>query len=172
MPDTPTSPRAAGSIPALIGGLYFEFCLLIFCAAILSQTGQTKGPVFDVVGPDFLPSSVAWIVALLVTIQIVVHILGWRKGAPDTAVVSSTETATGRVLAAIFSALTVLYAVVLSNEFAPFYLATAIYLTVCTVLLSRRFNWRDLAVGAVVGLVMGVGLQWLFTNVFIIDLPV
>lgn len=167
---TAGSPADRPALGPLFGGLYVELCILVFCAAILSQTGQTKGPVFDVVGPDFLPTTVAWIVAVLTALQVVVHLVGWRRGQAPAA--PTGETAAGWLIAVVFGGLTVVYAGVLSNELAPFYLATAVYLLACTVLLARRLSWKDVAGGAVLGILMGVGLQLLFTRVFVIDLPV
>src|SRR5690606_14048489 len=138
MSDTPSSSAPHRSASLLFGGLYFEICVLIFCAAILGQTGKTTGPVFDVVGPDFLPTAVAWIVGSLTVCQILVHLVGWRRGRPDLGQHSPTETATGRLVAAAFGLVTIVYAAALSNELLPFYAATAAYLLVSTMLLARR----------------------------------
>lgn len=157
----------------LLGGTYLELLILAFCAAILSDTGKSSGPVFDVVGPDFLPSVVAGTVGVLTLMQLAWFILRWRNGEEETqAVLPAADVWAGRVLAGLFCVLTAIYVVVLSREWSPFWLATAVYLTLATILLSRRLNWRDLLLGSAIGLVMGIGLQLVFTGLLIIDLPV
>ena len=54
------------SIIRLLNFLVVEFTILLFCAGIFLQVGETKGPVFDSIGPDVIPQSLALVVILLV----------------------------------------------------------------------------------------------------------
>jgi hypothetical protein len=157
------------SIIRILASLYVELAILAFCILIISEAGRTRGPVFDVVGPDFLPTTVAGLVAALTLVQIVVHIASQLR---------RTYQATGEpislvnaVVGLVFIAFTAVYVTVLSYRAAPFWLATTVFIIVLTLLLSREITWRDLALSLVIGLGMGLFLQFVFTRILIIDLP-
>lgn len=170
MSDYETVPAATSANPMRpLGGLSLEIAILIFCGAIISETGKTAGPVFDVVGPDFLPTVVALLVATLTLLQVVVHVVQ-RRNTPTPAETQGVRI--GAVVSGVvFSAVTIAYVAVLALEVAPFFLATTVFVGATTSLLSRPFTWRDIAFGLAIGLVLGVGLQYVFTQVLIIDLP-
>lgn len=152
----------------ILGGLYVEIAILVFCGAILSETGKTKGPVFDAVGPDFLPTAVSWIVAALTLLQVVVQIAGgWRSDAAPEPLRFGRPVWTGL----IFAAVTVAYVSLLAFHVMPYAFATAAFVTIATFMLSDRPGWRDLVLGATIGLALGFGLQYIFTHIVIIDLP-
>lgn len=150
------------------GGLYVELAILVFCGLILSETGQTKGPVFDAIGPDVLPTAVALIVAGLTLLQVVVQIARGGHALPD---------ADPRIMAPellrglIFAAVTIAYVVVLASRLVPFWLATAVFVAVTTLIMARPPNGRDAILGAVIGVILGAGLQFVFTTILVIDLP-
>lgn len=153
-----------------LGGMHVEIAILVFCGLILSETGQTRGPVFDAIGPDVLPTIVALVVAALTLLQIVQQIASdARAGAPaDTgAPILWPELARGLG----FAALTLAYVAVLASRLVPFWAATAVFLTVATLVMARAPNWRDASLGAGIGVVLGIGLQLVFTMVLVIDLP-
>lgn len=154
---------------AIIGGLYMEFIILVFCGLVLAGTGKTKGPIYDVVGPDFLPTVVACMVAGLTLVQVVLQVVRQLRGDRGhvAAPLATGDIATGLV----FGAATAAYVLVLALRVAPFYLSTMIFVTIATLLVARRFEWRDVAMGAVIGLLLGIFLQLIFTKVLVIDLP-
>ena len=146
--------------------LYVEISILLFCALIVSATGSTQGPVFDTVGPDFFPTALALIVGALTAIQIAMVVAGREDpdalpGKPDATMLRN---------AAIFMVVTIAYVMVLSQRMAPLFLATSVFMAFTTPLLSHRASWRDGAVGAVIGLILGGVLQFVFTQIVVIDL--
>lgn len=153
-----------------LGGIHVEIAILVFCGLILSETGKTSGPVFDAIGPDVLPTVVAVIVAALTLLQIVQHIAREARGLTPTAAAAPIlwpELARGL----IFTALTVGYVALLTTRQVPFWAATAVFVAAATLIMARPPNWRDAGLGAVIGVVLGVGLQLVFTMVLVIDLP-
>ncbi len=152
-------------------GLYVELAILAVCGAIISETGKTSGPVFDVVGPDFIPLSVAYMIIGLTTLQIGMRFLGGAGGP------IFVEQSRSRILKADyfwvlgFCVTTGLYVVVLSARVMPYYMATGLFVVATTVILARRVEWRDIWRGAVIGIVLGVVLQTIFTQILVIDLP-
>ncbi len=157
---------------ARIGGLYLEFVILAFCAAIFSQTGKSTGPEFDVVGSDFLPLMVAGCVAALTVIQTVRQLLGDAGSAMPAGAADQQAGLSGTMRALIFCIATVIYVALLSHDVMAFWLATVIYILGATLLLSRPITRRDIVAGALVGLGIGVGLQLIFTKLRDNDLPV
>ncbi len=162
-PSRSTASRAL----ALVVSLHVEIFLLIFCGIIFLGTGRTSGPVFDVVGPDLLPTVTAGIVAALTVLQIGAEVLRARRTPPPPIRIDPLVL---RNLA-LFGAATTLFVVAVARGWLPFALATCVFITFNTMLLSNRLNARDAAIGAASGLALGIVLQFMFTRVLFIDLP-
>nr|WP_306269405.1 tripartite tricarboxylate transporter TctB family protein [Pararhizobium sp. IMCC3301] len=166
MDDHESQEQTAASVLAIVAGLHVEIAILIFCAIILMGTGKTKGPVFDAVGPDFLPSAVAILVGLLVLVQIGFQLRRNLRQPPpplmvDSAIVRKT---------ALFSIATALFVAALVYHILPLYLASGAFVACATLLLSHRPGWRDAVYGVVSGLILGAVLQYVFTQILYIDL--
>lgn len=173
MTDRPTAhapPLAAtgfGRLLAIVAGLHVEISILIFCGIIFMGTGRTKGPVFDVIGPDLLPTVTAAIVATFVLLQVVIQVIANLKVPPPPVQIDPQSLRNG----VIFTVATVLFVVAVAQGWLPFALATSAFMTVNTMLLSNRIHWRDAAFGAAIGLGLGIVLQYTFTQILFIDLP-
>lgn len=168
MQDNPNQARNHGSrIVSAIAGLHVEIGILIFCGVILLGVGRTRGPVFDAVGPDFLPKAVAILVMLLVLVQIAVQLFQELRH-PSAALKVDP-----RMLAktSAFIAATAAFVFLLARGLLPLYLASSVFMAFTTVLLSHRPGWRDAIYGVVAGLVLGAVLQYVFTQILYIDLP-
>lgn len=154
----------------ILAGLYVEFTIVIVCALIISEAGSTRGPVFDVVGPDFLPTVVAELVAALTLVQMAVQVAR-RFGGKDAEGAAAPIAASDAVVGLIFAAVTTVFVTVLALRLIPFWTATAVFVTATTLLLSRTITRRDMLLSVAVGIGLGVALQLIFTRVLIIDLP-
>lgn len=78
---------------------------------------------------------------------------------------------TPRPLAAVMTfALTVAYVFVLQLRLVPFAYLTSLFLFVAIGALTGP-NWRLLPVAAIVALIMGFGCEYVFTQIFVVDLP-
>jgi len=164
---TKTSDPPDRTIGQRVKSLYVELGILVFCGIILSGTGKTKGPVFDTVGPDFLPTVVALLVAGLVLLEIAMELTSRSGGdqptsKPDPSALRNTL---------IFCVATTAYLLLLAYQLTPLFLATCGYMACTTPLLAHRLNWRDALLGAIVGLILGGVLQYVFTQIVVIDLP-
>ena len=164
---TERATTATGRLLALFASLHVEIAILIFCIVIYLGTGTTKGPVFDVVGPELLPISMSLLVGALVLIQIIVQIVRARR--TPLPAVRIDPLALRNLM--IFAAATIVFVFVVAQGWLPFALATCVFMTVTTMMLSNRIHWRDAAIGAVSGLALGIVLQVTFTYVLYIDLP-
>jgi hypothetical protein len=152
----------------ILGGLHVEVAILVFCGLILSETGKTRGPVFDAIGPDVLPTIVAVIVSGLTLLQIVLQIArGPQAQDVDDAPIHLPELLRGLV----FAAVTIAYVALLASRMVPFWAATAVFAMVATLIMSRPPNLANAALGGGIGVVLGVVLQLVFTMILVIDLP-
>lgn len=164
---TDPAPKGFGRIFAIIADLHVEIGILVFCGIIFMGTGRTTGPVFDVIGPDLLPTATAGIVAGLVLIHVVLQVIRSLREPLPTVRIDPQSLRN----AVIFTAATLLFVTAVAQGWLVFALATAVFMTVTTMLLSNRVHWRDAAFGAVIGLGLGIVLQYTFTQILFIDLP-
>ena len=72
--------------------------------------------------------------------------------------------------ALLLAAATVLYVLVLHLRLVSFGPLTAFYLFIVISALER-FRPKALIGAAIVGIIFGFGIQYLFTQVFVVDLP-
>lgn len=155
-----------GRLLALIGSLHVEICILAFCVVIYLGAGTTSGPVFDVIGPEALPTATSVLVGALVLVQIAVQLFRARHDPPPAVRINP---ALLRNLL-VFTVATILFVLIVAQGWLTFALATCAFMTVTTMLLSDRLHWRDAATGAATGLLLGIVLQITFTYVLFIDL--
>jgi uncharacterized BrkB/YihY/UPF0761 family membrane protein len=168
MQSKPTSSSLfRGRILPIIAGLHVEIGILVFCGLVLLGVGRTQGPVFDTVGPDFLPSAVAILVAALVLVQVVRQVYRELRDTPAPLEIHRQTL----IKTSLFILVTILFVFLLSRGVLPLYLASSAFMTCTTVLLSQRPGWRDAVYGAVAGLALGALLQYVFTQILFIDLP-
>jgi len=154
----------------LAGGLHVEVAILVFCGLILSETGKTRGPVFDAIGPDVLPTVVALIVAGLTLLQVVVQLARGPQDQPDDA--GAVPLQLPELLRGLaFAALTIAYVALLASRLAPFWVATAVFVLAATLVMARPPSLGNALLGGVIGVVLGVVLQLVFTMILVIDLP-
>lgn len=165
MTERPDRPK--GSLFALIASLHVEIAILAFCVLIYLGAGSTRGPVFDVIGPEMLPTATSVLVGALVLLQIGVQV---RRAWHDPVAPVELDPVILRNLA-VFTASTILFVVSVAQGWVPFAVATCGFITVTTMLLSNRIDKRDAAIGAASGLALGIVLQVTFTYVLFVDLP-
>ena len=158
---------SAGRLLSLAAALHVELAILAFCVLIFLGAGSTAGPVFDVIGPEMLPTATSVLVGALVLVQIAVQVLRARTDPPPPVWIDPVAL---RNLA-VFSLATILFVLIVAQGWLPFALATCAFMTVTTMLLSNRLDRRDAAIGAASGLALGIVLQVTFTHVLFIDLP-
>ena len=164
---TERSSKPKGNLFALIASLHIEIAILAFCVVIYLGAGSTRGPVFDVIGPEILPTTTSVLVGALVILQIVLQV---RRARSDPPAPVRLDPVILRNLA-VFTASTILFVLTVAQGWLPFALATCGFITVTTMLLSNRIDKRDAIIGAVSGLVLGIVLQVMFTYVLFVDLP-
>ena len=156
---------ADGSNPRVdIGVCLF---LIVICCAVLVEAAKLPPGSFEPLGSAPIPQATAGLVIFLCLLVVGRAALAiWRGEAIGAEVPYPPR----RLDAAVLFGLTVLYVFLMAQRVAGFAPITAVFLFVAIAFLTR-FAPRSLPIAALVGVVMGWGCQYVFTQVFIVDLP-
>ncbi|WP_366555003.1 tripartite tricarboxylate transporter TctB family protein [Aquibaculum sediminis] len=153
---------AAGLILAVIGGA---------CVAAAMAAPQ---PGLDPLGPGALPMAAALIVILL-SLAMIGQALRRKRFEPSASFAESTDSGGTRQTPSPLpllqvSIVTLLYVAALAFLRLPYWGATLVFVTITVWLLS---GWRvaSLPKALAAGVVLGFGCDYLFTQIFIVDLP-
>lgn len=153
------------SSPKLDIGL--SIFLITVCGIILWQAAKLPPGVFEPLGSAPVPKTVAWIIIGLCVIVIVNAIRKMRLGIgpkPEGGFEPRPLDAVGVLV------MTALYVLVMQYRLTSFAIATTIMLIVTIGFLNRfRLSTMPWAVG--IALTVAFGCQYLFTRVFVVDLP-
>lgn len=121
-------------------------------------------PFFDPVGSAALPRAVAWVLFGLLAAHLGLRLAGMQPRAP----IRWPELGMGGGAVLSF-VLVCIYCAVMQMRWLDFAPASAGFLALLITLLAGR--WQMLPVAVLIGLAFGYGCQWLFTDVFFVDLP-
>ena len=151
--------------------------LIVVAAAFLWDTRSLPGPVFDPLGPAPVPRLICWSVIILCLVIIGQVVFARTNATPADETLSELDmvaepepTKPQPLLAIATLALSVAYVLVMAFRLTGFAVATIVYL-ILTIGMLSRFNKRSMIVGIIIALIMGFGCEYLFTEVFVIDLP-
>lgn len=136
------------------------------CAATLWETRKIPPGTFEPLGSAPVPQAVAWTILAL---SLLIMWRGWRALRAGHEVEAPAVTPRWAD-ALMVAALTIVYALALQLRLGRFDVVTTVYLIVAIGLLVR-FRRRSLPAVALVSAITGFGCQFIFTRVFIVDLP-
>jgi len=143
----------------LLAIVMIAFSLLIFWGSL-----DLPEPMLDPIGPAVFP---IWTSLLLLGFAV---IMLWRAFSGSKPKKIDLSYRKRWDLAVIMVALTVLYFAVMAVEWLGFRWATVVYSFLLTTALFD-FNWRKLPFFLLMGLILGIGLHFIFTEILYIDLP-
>lgn len=136
--------------------------MIVISVTALYGTMDIPPGKFEPLGSAPVPQAVAGLIIILALGLIVRACIDQRPLAASSA---------DRYLdASAVVVLTLLFVVVMQYRLATFAILTSIYLIV-TVGVLTRFRRRSLPAVIAVGLLTGFGCQYVFTRVFVVDLP-
>jgi hypothetical protein len=144
----------------------FAAFLVAVCAATLWETRDIPPGTFEPLGSAPVPQAVA---GLILVLSLIVMVRAWRQlraGAGGTPPDAEPRWADVAVVAAF----TIAYALALHLRLGRFDVLTAVFLFV-TIGLLVRFRRHALPFIALVAAVFGFGCQFVFTRIFVVDLP-
>ena len=141
--------------------------LVVVCCGVLVEAAKLPPGSFEPLGSAPLPQVTAGLIILLCLLVIAkaAHTL-WR----GEAIAAEAAYLPRRLDAAVIFGLTLIYVALMALRVAGFALITAIFLFVAIAFLTR-FAPRSLPIAGLVGVVMGWGCQYVFTRIFVVDLP-
>lgn len=154
----------------------FSVFLVVLSGVTLWGTLDLPPGVFDPIGSAGFPrfiSVVIGVLSLVILIRAVRKIVIGSKEAPASRSQQDPVAPTFRPrhdLAIGFYVLSIAYASVLALRIVSFAIATTLFLAVSIGMLTR-FYYKRLLIVIPIALVIGFGCQYIFTQVFVIDLP-
>lgn len=155
-----------GSSPRIDIGV--SLFLIVVCAAVLWEARGLPPGSFEPLGSGPIPRATAWLIILLCLVVMARALLVLMRGAASA---SADPGTTPRPLdAALTLALIAVYVALMAWRVTGFAILTALFLFV-TIGFLTRFERRLLPAAAAIGLIMGFGCEYVFTRVFVVDLP-
>ena len=144
--------------------------LIVVCSLILWETRRIPPGAYEPLGSAPLPQGVAGLIILLALVIMARAVLQLRRDPPPATLADDAEARPEPLLAAAALGLTVVYVLVMALDLTSFAIATTVYLLV-TISALAGFRLKAVPVALVVGLIMGYGCQYIFTRIFVVDLP-
>lgn len=141
--------------------------LVIACGVVLWETRDLAPGTFEPLGSAPVPQATAVLIALL---SVAVIVGAVRRLRSDDGVPAPPVEGQRTVDAWSVAAATVAYVLALDARILDFAPLTALFLFVVIGWLVR-FRPRPLAAAAVVAVVTGWGCAFVFTRIFVVDLP-
>jgi Tripartite tricarboxylate transporter TctB family len=142
--------------------------LIVVCGAVLWESRTIPPGVFEPLGSAPIPQATAGLIILLALVVMARALRSLRQGA------GARPAEDGLVLrpldAAAVIGLSVLYVFAMALRTVDFALLTALFL-ILTIGVLTRFERRLLPIIIVLALVTGYGCQYVFTRIFVVDLP-
>jgi hypothetical protein len=141
--------------------------LIVVCCAVLVEAAKLPPGSFEPLGSAPIPQATAGLIIILCLVVVGRSALAMWRGRTSADEVPYPPR---RLDAAVLFGLTVLYVLLMAQRVAGFAPVTAVFLFVAIAFLTR-FAPRTLPVAALVGVAMGWGCQYVFTRIFVVDLP-
>lgn len=159
-----------------IRDIVLSLSILFVCAlAYIGCMSLSESP-YEPLGAGFFPKTISIVLALLSLILLgksVRNVFKNHQGNVEGVSQSEPLPAVFKRrpgLAGLGVIITILYISVLYFRIMGFRISTVLFGVFLGTLLSR-FNYKNSLISFIIAVVMGLGLHYIFTNVFIIDLP-
>jgi len=142
--------------------------LIVVCGAVLWEARTIPPGVFEPLGSAPIPQATAGLIILLALVVMGRALLAMVRAAPARP--AAEDLALRPLDAAAVIGLTVLYVLAMALRLVDFAVLTALFLLV-TIGVLVRFERRLLPVIVALALATGFGCQYVFTRIFVVDLP-
>lgn len=156
--------------------LWLAVAMAAISAVVWWQASKLAPAPFDPLGPKSFPMWIAGALGLLSVVSIIVILCGRALGRAETSLIlgigeeAPTDYALRPGLASLASLLTVAYAAVLTFTGIGFLWATIAYIGALGWIMSDRTP-RHGVIAVAIAVLAGSGITFLFTKIFILDLP-
>jgi hypothetical protein len=142
--------------------------LIVVCGAVLWEARTIPPGVFEPLGSAPIPQTTAGLIILLALVVMGRALRAMVRAAPARP--ADEDLALRPLDAAAVIGLTVLYVLAMALRLFDFAILTALFLVV-TIGVLVRFERRLLPVIIALALATGFGCQYVFTRIFVVDLP-
>lgn len=140
--------------------------IIVICVVVIYESLDLPPGSFEPLGSAPVPQATAGLIILLCLI-VIASAIRRRSAEPfDQEDTIPDEPVSALLLAAA----TILYVLVLHLRLVGFGPLTAFYLFIVISALER-FQPKALFAAAIIGVLFGFGIQYLFTQIFVVDLP-
>jgi len=144
--------------------------IIAVCAVFWYEAAQLPPGSFEPLGSGPVPKYTA-IIVIICCVIVIGRALFRMRGGPGFAADVRAEFAGGSPAGAlIITATTLIYAVLLHYEVLPFGPVTFLFLFL-TIWTLENLSLKRALPAAIVAAIMSFGTEYLFTNVFYVDLP-
>ena len=147
--------------------------LIGVCVFMIWDSWDIPPGSFEPLGAGPVPRMIAYTVIITCLVIMTRAIFKWRRLKVSKSIEKSEQPLGYRPRpkdAALVLGLTVIYGIAMAFELTRFSISTTVFLFV-TISLLTNFDRRSMLIGAIIAVVMGFGCQYLFTEVFVVDLP-
>jgi cytochrome b561 len=138
---------------------------IVIAAVAIWEAADLPPGSFEPLGSAWVPQITAGLIILL-SLWVIIGAMLRDDGVRDVPPPGATRWRDA-VIVALF---TVLYVTALQFRITTFAIVTTVFLT-ATIFVLARFNVAKLPVILVLAAITGFGCQFLFTRVFVVDLP-
>ena len=139
--------------------------LIVIAAVAIFEAADLPPGSFEPLGSAWVPQVTAGLI-ILFALWVIIRAMLRDDGVRDVKPPGAARWGD----AAIVGLLTVLYVTALQFRITTFAIVTTIFLT-ATIFVLARFDTAKLPVILVLAAITGFGCQYLFTRVFVVDLP-
>jgi hypothetical protein len=156
--------------------LGLALAMIVVSAAVWWQASKLGPAPFDPLGPKSFPMWIAGALGLLSLVSVIIILCGRLLGRSDTSLIlgigeeAPTDYALRPGLAVAAAALTAIYVAALTLTGVGFLWTTIAYIGVLGWALSDRTK-RHTLIAAAIAVIGGSAITYLFTKIFILDLP-
>lgn len=152
-------------------GHFYDFMVSATITAIalvaFAQAYRLPDGAYEPLGPGFLPLLISGLIALLAGGASIVSL---RRGALSARLRWSRANLNQLGRQTVFGVAVIAYVLALQSGVLPFWIITTVLVFGLSLLLGGM-KARVAAGGLAFALVLGIGLQLIFTRLFVIDLP-
>lgn len=144
--------------------------IIAICAVFWYEAAQLPAGSFEPLGSGPVPKYTA-IIVIICCVIVIGRAVANLRGGPGLAAEFRAEFVGGSPAGAlIIGGATLLYAVVLHYQWLPFGIATFMFLGL-TIWTLESLELKKLPAVLIVAAIMSFGTEYMFTNVFFVDLP-
>jgi hypothetical protein len=152
----------------IIRDIILSLCIMVVSIAVIVESQNIRPPVFEKLGAATVPQIVAVALAFLALVILLDRI---REGFRTTISKTTKEQIASRpIMALTVFFLICFYIASMQFGYLGFRTATFLFITISGCVLIR-FRFKSLLIVLPLSSLMAIGCHYIFTQIFVVDLP-